>query len=314
MLFVSPRFAGGIGGHAFRVATKLQERGHDIKLMQAPHLPIKKLKNPSFAISSWIKAVLDAKKYDIVHAFNLPSVFAMRTVRARRKVLSIHGVYSEQVAALHSHIVAEVASAAESRVLKWADALTTDSQAVRDAYKQKLDVDFEFMYAPLDVEKFKCTEGVEKKDRQVAYVGRDSFEKGIDILRKIEPRINADVIYCTDLEWSDAMKRLKESQILVIPSRMESIPQVIKEAFYLGVPVVAFDVGGISELVKDGINGRLVRPEDEEELIMRVNGLLENRRQLQKLGQNGHDLVMQNLTWEALLPKYEDFYKNLLED
>jgi len=314
MLFISPKYEGGIGGHALRVAEKLREVGHDVKIMHTPHIPIKKLKNPSFAALSSLKAILDTEKYDIVHAFNLPSAFAMKQVNAKKKVLSIHGVYSEQVNALHSDTTAKAASVTESKVLKWADVLTTDSKIVKNTYKQKLGVEFEFMYAPLDIEKFKKISDVEKKDNQIVYIGRDSFEKGIDILKKIEPKIKGNVVYCTNLGWEDAMMKLKESQILIIPSRMESIPQVIKEAFYLKVPVIAFDVGGISELVKDGINGKLINPEDEKELLEQINILLNDKEQIQKLGENGHDFIVKNLTWESLLPKYEDFYKNLLKN
>ncbi|RMW39152.1 MAG: glycosyltransferase [Candidatus Nitrosopelagicus sp.] len=313
MLFIAPKYEGGIGGHALRVAEKLRGVGHDVKIMHTPHLPIKKLKNPSFAALSSLKAILDTEKYDIVHAFNLPSAFAMKQVNAKKKILSIHGVYSEQVNALHSDTTAKVASIAESKVLKWADVLTTDSQIVKEVYGQKLGVNFEFMYAPLDIEKFKNVKDVKKKDNQVVYIGRDSFEKGIDILKKIESKINGNVVYCTDLEWKDAMKKLKESQILIIPSRMESIPQVIKEAFFFKIPVIAFDVGGISELVKNDINGKLVSPENENELLKQINVLLEDKQQIQKLGINGYNFVIQNLTWESLLPKYENFYKNLLE-
>ena len=314
MLFIAPKYEGGIGGHAFRVAEKLRGQGHDVKLMHTPHLPIKKLKNPSFAALSSIKAILDTEKYDIVHAFNLPSAFAMKKINAKKKVLSIHGVYSEQVDALHSETTVKAASVTESKVLKWADALTTDSEIVKNRYKQKLGLNFEFMYAPLDIEKFKDIPDVVKKPDQVVYIGRDSYEKGIDILRKIESEINGNVIYCTDLDWKDAMRKLKESQILIIPSRMESIPQVIKEAFYLKIPVIAFDVGGISELVKNDINGKLVSPENEKELLKQINILLDDKQKIQKFGLNGYDFVIHNLTWESLLPKYENFYKNLLQN
>ena len=93
---------------------------------------------------------------------------------------------------------------------------------------------------------------------------------------------------------------------------MESIPQVIKEAFYLKVPVVAFDVGGISELVKDGVNGKLVKPEDKEGLLKEINNLLDDKQLIEKFGQNGFDFVKKNLTWESLLPRYIKFYENLL--
>ena len=312
MLFIAPKYEGGIGGHAFRVAEKLREQGHDIKLMHTPHLPIKKLKNPSFAALSSIKAILDTEKYDIVHAFNLPSAFAMKQVNAKKKVLSIHGVYSEQVDALHSDTIASMASLAEKKVLKWADKLTTDSKTVQKIYKEKLDVDFEFLYAPLDIAKFDKLDEIKKNENQIVYVGRDSYEKGIDILRKIESRINGKIVYCTDMEWSETMITLKSSKLLVIPSRMESIPQVIKEAFYLKIPVIATNVGGIPELITDNENGILIPPNDPKELENSVNMLLENDEIANKISEKGYEFVMKNLTWEILLPKYVKFYEDLL--
>ena len=44
ILYISPRYEGGIGGHAKRVAEKLREKDYDIKLMFVPHVPIKNLK------------------------------------------------------------------------------------------------------------------------------------------------------------------------------------------------------------------------------------------------------------------------------
>ena len=57
ILYISPRYEGGIGGHAKRVAEKLREQGHDVKLMHVPHIPIKKLKNPSFTIFGILKSL-----------------------------------------------------------------------------------------------------------------------------------------------------------------------------------------------------------------------------------------------------------------
>ena len=47
ILFIAPKYSGGIGGHAARVAEKLQEYGFDVKLMHTSHIPIKKLKTIS---------------------------------------------------------------------------------------------------------------------------------------------------------------------------------------------------------------------------------------------------------------------------
>lgn len=312
ILFIAPKYTGGIGGHAAMVAEKLREYGFDIKLMHTSHIPIKKLKNPSFAVLSSLKAIIGGDEYDIVHAFNIPSAFAMKYTKARKKVLSVHGIYSEQVDALHSDTIAMAASITEPKVLKWADKLTTDSKAVSKAYKKKLGVDLEFLFSPLDITKFNDLPDVSKKEKQVIYVGRDSYEKGIDILRDIESKINGNVVYCTDLEWKEAMSELKASSILVVPSRIESIPQVIKEAFFLNVPVVATKVGGIPELIEHEKNGLLVDPNDPNQLLNSVNELLENNDKATSIAHAGHDFVVKNLTWEILLPKYIKFYENLL--
>jgi len=312
ILFISPRYSGGIGGHAFRVAKKLREHGFDIKLMHAPHIPIKKLKNPSFALLSIVKTLIGKEKYDVVHAFNVPSAFAMKYTNAKKKVLAVHGVYSEQVDALHSETTSSIVSSAELKVLKWADKLTTDSKNVKKRYKEKLNVDVEFLFGPLDKKEFEFIKDIPKKENQVVYVGRDSFEKGIDILRKIESRINGNVVYCTDMKWEEAMKNLKASSLLVVPSRMESIPQVIKEAFFLKIPIIATNVGGIPELIEDGVNGLLVPPNEPEKLLHAINELLKDKERIDKFTNSGYDFVLNNLTWEVLLPKYVKFYEDLV--
>ncbi len=313
ILFIAPRYTGGIGGHAKRVSEKLRENGFDVKLMQVPHIPIKKLKNPSFAIFGSLKALFGREAYDIVHAFNIPSAFAMRYVKAKKRVLSVHGVYSEQVDALHSDTTASVVKATESHVLKWADKLTTDSKIVQKAYKEKLGIDFELLYAPLDIKKFNDIPNVSKIENQVVYIGRDSFEKGIDILKNIESEIHGSVVYCTNVDWKQAMTVLKSSCLLVIPSRMESIPQVIKEAFFLHVPVIATNIGGIPELITDNVNGILVPSNDEKSLLDAINSLLEDKEKAAKLADAGFEFVTKNLTWEVLLPRYIEFYENLVK-
>ena len=312
ILFIAPRYEGGIGGHAARVAEKLNEYGFEVKLFQVSHLPIKKLKNPSFVFMSTLRTIFRQEKYDIVHAFNIPSAFAMHYSKAKKKVLSVHGMYSDQVNTLHSDTTASAARITEVKVLKWADKLTTDSKMVQQQYKEKLGVNFECIYAPLDIEKFKQLPNVTKKKNQIIFIGRDSYEKGIDILKSIGDKVNGNVIYCTNVDWKEAMTRLKESELLVIPSRMESIPQVIKEAFYLKVPIISTNVGGIPELIIHNENGYLIPPNDPTKLADAINHMLANKELKEKFGENGYNFVSKNLTWEVLLPKYVKFYEELL--
>ena len=311
-LFISPRYSGGIGGHAEMLANQLENAGHSVTKMQTPHIPIKNLKNPSFAIFGTINSIINRENYDIVHAFNIPSAFAMRFAKGKKKVLSVHGMFSEQVNSLHSKTISSIATNTESKVLKWPNKLTTDSKYTQKLYKEKLDIDFEYLPSPLDVEKFSVIRDVKKIEKQVAYVGRDSHEKGIDILQKAESQINGDVVYCTDLTWEDAMSVIKSSSVVVVPSRMESLPTIIKEAFYLNVPVVGTNVGGIPELITDNETGLLVPPENPDKLADRVNELLSNTKKAKKIADNGNDFVKKNMTWDIVLPKYIQFYENLI--
>jgi len=312
ILFISPTYsgAGGIGPHAFRVAEKLREIGYNVELMHVPHIPIKNLKNLSFSLFGTIKGISNKKTYDVVHAWNLPSAFIMKRIKSKKKILSVHGVYSKQVKMLHSKITSGIVSSQESQILDWADVLTTDSKAVQSEYKKKLGKDFEYLPAPLDKTKFEKIPNVERNPKQIAYVGRDSFEKGADILRKIESQINGTIKFCTDLPWDETMKILKASQMLVVPSRTESIPQVIKEAFYLKVPVIATNVGGIPELVVHQETGILVPPEDPEKLTIAINNLLDNEESRRNFANNAFEFINKNFSWDVLLEKYTNLYES----
>ena len=312
VLFISPTYsgAGGIGPHAFRVAEKLREIGYDVELMHVPHIPIKNLKNLSFSLFGTIKGISNKKTYDVVHAWNLPSAFIMKRIKSKKKILSVHGVYSKQVEMLHSKITSGIVSSQESQILDWADVLTTDSKAVQSEYKKKLGKDFEYLPAPLDKTKFEKIPNVERNPKQIAYVGRDSFEKGTDILRKIESQINGTIKFCTDLPWDETMKILKASQMLVVPSRTESIPQVIKEAFYLKVPVIATNVGGNPELVVHQETGILVPPEDPEKLMIAINNLLDNEESRRNFADNAFEFINKNFSWDVLLEKYTNLYES----
>ena len=314
LLFISPRFSGGIGGHAAMLAEKLSQNGHQVKKLETSHIPIKNLKNPSFAVISSLKSIVDRESYDVVHGFNIPSAYAMKYAKGKKKVLSVHGVFSEQVDTLHSKSISSLAKSAESQVLQWPDKLTTDSKATQKLYKEKFDIDFEYIPSPLDTSMFEKIDSVEKIENQIAYVGRDSHEKGIDILKEAESEINGNVVYCTDRSWEDAMRIIKSSSIVVVPSRMESLPTTVKEAFFLNVPVVGTNVGGIPELIINNETGILVPPENSSKLAQAVNELLSDKQKAEKLAVNGNTFVKNNMTWDVIFPKYMKFYENLLND
>lgn len=112
---------------------------------------------------------------------------------------------------------------------------------------------------------------------------------------------------------SDVPELLSAMDISVNSSLSEGLAGALRESLAMGVPVVATNVGGNPELVKDGINGLLVPPGDPESLASAIVKLLKDRDLREKMGEAGMEYVVKNLTVEAMVDKTEKLYYGLLE-
>lgn len=109
----------------------------------------------------------------------------------------------------------------------------------------------------------------------------------------------------------DGLKPLyyKAADVFILPSTMntESFGIVNLEAMACGVPIVASNIGGIPDIVKDGENGLLVQPKNTEALANAIIYLLENEDMKKKLGLNGK-MKVKNYSWEKIAEKTEAIY------
>ena len=80
---------------------------------------------------------------------------------------------------------------------------------------------------------------------------------------------------------------LGEADIFVLPSFAEGVPVVLMEAMATGLPVVATAVGGVTELVQDGVSGVIVPPGDVKALVRALDGLFADPKMGAAMGKNG---------------------------
>jgi glycosyltransferase involved in cell wall biosynthesis len=106
----------------------------------------------------------------------------------------------------------------------------------------------------------------------------------------------------------DIPEILSFSDIAVIPSLAEGIPQFLLQAMAMAKPVVATRVGGIPEIINSGSNGLLVPPEDPQALADAVCTLLINISKSKELGKKAHKLVEEKFTLSIMADRVYQVY------
>ena len=96
--------------------------------------------------------------------------------------------------------------------------------------------------------------------------------------------------------------------VAVLPSWREAQGLSILEAMALSRPVVASDVGGIPEMVEDGVTGLLVPPHDAPALAAAISRLLRDHPYADTLARAGHDLVHDRFCIELMVKSIEEIY------
>jgi len=105
---------------------------------------------------------------------------------------------------------------------------------------------------------------------------------------------------------------LQGLDLFVLPSLFEGLPLSLLEAMAAGKPVVVTRVAGSSEVVEDGVNGRLVPPADADALAEAVAELLDDQELAQTLARRGQETVRQRYTIGPVAEAYERLYEELL--
>jgi glycosyltransferase involved in cell wall biosynthesis len=293
---------GGAEVGLLRLAARLRERDWEITLTSPHEGGLSEAGYPwlrldvgglgagegARAVASWPRALRLAQRFDVVY---LNSTVCGRLLPALRGVRSV----------LHVHdIVARV-----PRHWAQAEVVLADSQAVADRLEG---LEPHVVYCPVELDpppvEPPWPHGNGHSGPVVGFVGRIEPRKGVLDLIAAAPAIRAaspgaEVVIVGDDPWDafpDYLAQVRAAQdvvhvpwhenaaglmrhfdVLVAPSLQEPFGTVLSEAMAVGTPVVATRVGGLAEVVDDGVTGLLVEPGEPDALAAAVLEVLGRR-------------------------------------
>jgi glycosyltransferase involved in cell wall biosynthesis len=206
---------------------------------------------------------------------------------------------------------------------------------------------FNVIYPPFNFEKYKAamnpemapeTNGVQK----IGFVGRLSEEKGIHsllrsmvIIRREMPDARLVIVGTGPLEdklkvlvsqlqlnshveftgfKENVFETLRQLDIFVLPSRIEGCPISVLEAMAIGLPVVATNIGGNPELVRDGETGLLIPYNNPDRLAQAVLDLLQDKEKANTMGLKGQEVAFAEFHPSKFVKRLEDLYYRLYSE
>ena len=113
------------------------------------------------------------------------------------------------------------------------------------------------------------------------------------------------------LKSKELLPWYQRADIQVMPSRYEPFGMVLLEGMLHGLPIIASDVGGPKDILRDYENGLLFPPRDIEHLAERIIELIENPTIRFKIGTSAYRDVRENWLWKKMTGKFQYVYQQL---
>jgi glycosyltransferase involved in cell wall biosynthesis len=192
----------------------------------------------------------------------------------------------------------------------------------------------EILYNGVDIPKYDAVTIENIVENQIIFVGRLAPHKHVDHLitvlgniRKTVPSVKLVIVgkgeekenlvnlvnqndlediitFKQDLSDEELIKKIKESEMLVLPSTREGFGMVLAEANCCYRPVVTYASGGTVEVVEDEYNGYLIESENVAELENKIIKLLNNKELQKQIGISGRKKVEAEFNWDAIVNSY----------
>lgn len=101
------------------------------------------------------------------------------------------------------------------------------------------------------------------------------------------------------------------SDIFLLPSLEDNLPNTVLESMACGTPVVSFDIGGIPDMVRSGETGLLAKVRNSEELCEQIEWMVKHPEKREQMGQNAQKIIEQEYALAIQLKRYNKLYESI---
>ncbi|RLG20599.1 hypothetical protein DRN74_05125 [Candidatus Micrarchaeota archaeon] len=150
---------------------------------------------------------------------------------------------------------------------------------------------------------------IERLETEVQVIGSGSYLKYLK-KRYVNSR---KVKVMGRLSSEKVREALSHAKLLILPSYMEGLPTVILEAFAAQVPVVAYDVGGVAELLSDNKSGYMCKLGDKDRFIELCQRILADEKLMKRMGREGRKKVEERYSFSKVVEKIEKTYEEVIQ-
>lgn len=218
------------------------------------------------------------------------------------------------------------------KAFKKIDAIITLNNFVKNKLKMLIKNDDIFIQ-PLFIEMPNLS--YEEKENFILFAGRIEYYKGLKYLIKamkiinekvditliiagdgkerkkmeeLSEKINIKAKFIGKVKHEDMSRLYQKAAIVCVPSLADNSPITIYEAMSYGVPVIASNVCGISDLINDGVDGFLVKPKNSSEIAKKIMTLLSDEKLRKTMGRNARIKAEKEFNKEKHINKILEIY------
>jgi glycosyltransferase involved in cell wall biosynthesis len=147
------------------------------------------------------------------------------------------------------------------------------------------------------------------------FAGRIDNSEVVNELRVLirQERLEDNVRFVGELGPAELRDWYGAARVLALPTSSEGLPRILMECQAMGVPPVAYDIGGTSEAIRHGETGFLLRVGDSEGLAASIERLLRDEFLHKRMALAGRAMVERRFSLQGLSERHEDFYARVVD-